>query len=164
MSAADEKLSDPGVVEKSGSHYPISNAKTTQRRPWWKLGGKDISFAPVDPDSVTTSNTGSVEDIETTGLDNIHGSVFDDSGAAQFYQPIDKYEGKHRFDPNATWTPEEEQRLVRKVSSRRIHSLQQTLNLILNSLTGGSACQHVPSSSPCSWIEVTSHKLCPTTC
>jgi hypothetical protein len=115
MSAADEKLSDPGVVEKSGSSYPITTTKVTHR-PWWKLGGKDISFAPVDPDSVTTSNTASTEDIETTGLDNIHGSVFDDSGAAQFYQPIEKYEGAHRFDPNATWTPAEEKALVRTVS------------------------------------------------
>jgi hypothetical protein len=115
MSAADEKLSDPGVVEKSGSSYPITTTKVTHR-PWWKLGGKDISFAPVDPDSVTTSNTASTEDIETTGLDNIHGSVFDDSSAAQFYKPIEKYEGSHRFDPKATWTPAEEKALVRTVS------------------------------------------------
>jgi hypothetical protein len=115
MSGIDEKVSDSGVVEKSGSNYPITTSKVTHR-PWWKLGGKDISFAPVDPDSVTTSNAASTEDIETTGLDNIHGSVFDDSGAAQFYQPIEKYEGAHRFDPNATWTPAEEKALVRTVS------------------------------------------------
>jgi hypothetical protein len=112
--STDEKLSDPGVTEKSGQNYPISTSTVTHR-PWWKLGGKDVSFAPVDPDSVTTSNTGSVEDIETTGLDNVHGSVFDDAGAAQFYEPIEKYEGKHRFVPDATWTPQEEQKLVRKV-------------------------------------------------
>ncbi len=117
--SADEKLSDPGVVEKKDRTYPVSTAKITHR-PWWKLGGKDISFAPVDPDSVTTSSTGSVEDLETTSLDNIHGSVFDDSGAAQFYEPIDKYEGKHRFEPSATWTPAEELRLVRKVSYIRL--------------------------------------------
>lgn len=115
MSAADEKLSDPGVVEKTERNYPISTTKTTHR-PWWKLGGKDISFAPVDPDSVTTSNSASTEDIETSQLDNIHGSVFDDSSAAQFYKPIEKYEGAHRFDPNATWTPEEERKLIRTVS------------------------------------------------
>jgi hypothetical protein len=115
MSAADEKLSDPGVVEKTERNYPISTTKTTHW-PWWKLGGKDISFAPVDPDSVTTSNSQSTEDIETSQLDNIHGSVFDDSGAAQFYKPIEKYEGAHRFDPSATWTPEEERKLIRTVS------------------------------------------------
>jgi hypothetical protein len=118
MSAADEKLSDPGLVGKPGASYAITTSKTTHR-PWWKLGGKDISFAPVDPDSVATSNTASTEDIETSTLDNIHGSVFDDSGAAQFYQPIEKYEGAHRFDPNATWTAVEEKALVRTVSHRR---------------------------------------------
>ncbi|PMD16721.1 phthalate transporter [Hyaloscypha hepaticicola] len=117
MSGIDEKVSDSGVVEKSGSTYPITTSKVTHR-PWWKLGGKDISFAPVDPDSVTTSNAASTEDIETTGLDNIHGSVFDDSGAAQFYKPIEKYEGAHRFDPNATWTPAEEKALVRTLDWR----------------------------------------------
>lgn len=28
--------------------------------------------------------------------------------------PDDSYEGKHRWDPEATWTPEEERRVVRK--------------------------------------------------
>jgi hypothetical protein len=72
----------------------------------------------VDPDSLAMSKTASTEDIETSQIDNIHGSVFDDSGAAQFYQPIEKYEGAHRFDPNATWSAEEEKTLVRCVSHR----------------------------------------------
>lgn len=33
-----------------------------------------------------------------------------------------KYEGRHRFDPEYTWTAEEEKRLVRKV---RMQSLQK---------------------------------------
>ena len=117
MSAADEKLSDPGVSEKQANNYPVTTSKLTHR-PWWKLGGKDIIFKPVDPDSVTSSNVASTEDIETSGLDNVHGSVFDDSGAAEFYKPIEKYEGSHRFDPTATWTPAEEKALVRTVSHR----------------------------------------------
>jgi hypothetical protein len=129
MSAADEKLSDPGVTDKTGTDYPITVSRATHR-PWWKLGGKDISFAPVDPDSLTSSNSGSTTDIETPGLDNVHGSVFDDTGAAQFYQPIDKYEGKHRFDPNATWTPEEERKLVRTVRCPDISIPRRTSFLI----------------------------------
>ena len=31
------------------------------------------------------------------------------------YAPIDTYEGKHRYDPKAQWSLEEEKRLVRKV-------------------------------------------------
>jgi hypothetical protein len=71
----------------------------------------------VDPDSVTTSASGSIsEDIEGTRTYDIHGSVFSDPDAALLYKPIEKYEGSHRFDPTATWTPEEEQKLVRTAS------------------------------------------------
>ncbi len=161
MSGIDEKVSDSGTVEKSGSNYPITTSKVTHR-PWWKLSGKDTSFAPVDPDSVTTSNPASTQDIEITGLENIHGSVFDDSGAAQFYQPIEKYEGAHRFDPNATWTPAEEKALVKTVSPAAFTN--PSITQICDSSIGESACQRVPSSSPCSWIEGTFHRLCLTIC
>ena len=33
-------------------------------------------------------------------------------------QPHDSYEGAHRWDPEATWTPEEEARVVRKTDLR----------------------------------------------
>ncbi|MCJ1334415.1 hypothetical protein MMC10_011124 [Thelotrema lepadinum] len=36
----------------------------------------------------------------------------------KYYAPIDSYEGKHRYDPKATWTPEEEKRLVRRLDWR----------------------------------------------
>jgi hypothetical protein len=115
MSDPDAKGSDPTIIERKGENLPIFTSQT-QRPAWWKLGGEDISFATVDPASVTTSSSGSLrDDIETNGKETVLGSVFDDSGAAQFYQPIEKYEGKHRFDPNATWTPEEERKLVRTV-------------------------------------------------
>jgi hypothetical protein len=103
MSALDEKTSDPGVVEKKNGEYNVSR-HITPKRPWWKIGGKDISFAPVDPDSVTTS------------------SVFSDPDAAVIYKPIEKYEGSHRFDPSATWTPQEEQALVRTVKLPQLYT------------------------------------------
>lgn len=34
------------------------------------------------------------------------------------YVPIDKYEGRHRWDPDFQWEPEEEKRLVRKIDLR----------------------------------------------
>ncbi|KAJ3049956.1 hypothetical protein HK097_009063 [Rhizophlyctis rosea] len=40
---------------------------------------------------------------------------FDNEEFAEFYQPRDDYEGKHRFDPKADWTEEEERKLVRKI-------------------------------------------------
>jgi hypothetical protein len=114
MSQSEEKGPGPNVDERSGESLQISNAQP--KRPWWKLGGQDISFAAVDPVSVSTSSSTSIkDDVETSGEQNIHGSVFDDSKAAELYRPVAKYEGRHRFDPNATWTEEEERKLVRTV-------------------------------------------------
>ncbi|KAJ5521017.1 Major facilitator superfamily domain general substrate transporter [Penicillium fimorum] len=39
-------------------------------------------------------------------------------GSLEFYEPIDKYEGKHRYDPLAEWTEKEEKLLVRKLDYR----------------------------------------------
>lgn len=46
------------------------------------------------------------------------GSVFEDEVLAKFYEPPEEYEGKHRFDVNARWTPTEEKALLRKVDLR----------------------------------------------
>lgn len=115
MSVVDDKLAEPAVSSRSTGSDSIAPASPA-RRLWWKWGGEDISFAPVDQGSSTTSDT-KRDDLETgtTGLVNVKGSVFDDSSAAQFYEPPEKYEGRHRFDPKATWTPDEERRLVRAV-------------------------------------------------
>jgi len=36
----------------------------------------------------------------------------------RWYEPPDSYESKHRWDPRATWTPEEEKKLVRRLDLR----------------------------------------------
>lgn len=36
----------------------------------------------------------------------------------RFYEPPDSYESKHRWDPKATWTEEEEKKLDRKLDWR----------------------------------------------
>lgn len=114
MSDIEKKGTDPNAFETGKQRFPINITQTT-RRPWWKLGGKDISFAPVDPVSASASLR---DDIENSSGDEStnKGTVFDDHAAAEFYRPVEKYEGKHRFDPTATWTPEEERNLVRRVS------------------------------------------------
>jgi hypothetical protein len=43
------------------------------------------------------------------------GKTFLTAGLKDAYVPIDKYEGKHRWDVNFQWTPEEEKAVVRKV-------------------------------------------------
>lgn len=36
----------------------------------------------------------------------------------RWYEPPDTYESKHRWDPRATWTPEEERKLTRRLDLR----------------------------------------------
>lgn len=45
-------------------------------------------------------------------------TALDDGSLAAFYEPIDAYEGRHRYDPNFEWEPAEEKRLVRKIDYR----------------------------------------------
>jgi hypothetical protein len=40
------------------------------------------------------------------------------AGLEEFYVPIERYEGRHRYDPSFTWDPADERKLVRKVRSK----------------------------------------------
>lgn len=83
---------------------------------WWRFGGKDRTFVPSQITTSKTSLNSSQQD-EIDNDNNIYGSVFSDSRAVEFYKPIEKYEGRHRFDMHAVWSDEEEKSLIRKVSS-----------------------------------------------
>ena len=43
--------------------------------------------------------------------------TFAKGGQTRYYKPCEQYEGKHRWDPNAEWTEQEEKRIVRRVSN-----------------------------------------------
>jgi hypothetical protein len=43
-------------------------------------------------------------------------TTLDTDGLENYYKPIDGYEGAHRFDPEYTWDPIDERKVVRKVS------------------------------------------------
>lgn len=73
--------------------------------PWWKFGGRDRIFIPIQEETSKTKDDGIAVDE----------SVFSNAKARDIYKPIEKYEGRHRFDVNATWSDDEEKKLVRRV-------------------------------------------------
>ena len=69
----------------------------------------DVYTSPAEiPESSTTSGAGL--------LDASH-KAFATDGLEDFYIPIEKYEGRHRYDPKFQWDSKEEKRVVRKVLS-----------------------------------------------
>lgn len=42
----------------------------------------------------------------------------DEASLEEFYVPIEAYEGRHRYDPKATWTTEEERALIKRLDVR----------------------------------------------
>lgn len=78
------------------------------------------ALSASDLESGSTSSTDvSLKDAKARAAYDANGGrhVFEDDEFGQFYQPIDEFEGKHRFDPHAKWTPEQEAALVKRVSS-----------------------------------------------
>lgn len=104
-------------VETEIVQAPIEsvNKEATRRgkpRKWWQLGGRDVSHVSVDADIDVDSETSSRDETLVKNVDN----VFEAPEALEIYKPTAKFEGSHRFDPDATWEPEEERKLVRRVS------------------------------------------------
>ena len=56
--------------------------------------------------------------------------TFDNDSLEDFYVPIERYEGRHRYDPKFTWDPSEEKRLVRKVLYRRFERHEHLLTFL----------------------------------
>lgn len=70
-----------------------------------------------------TDTPGSLDDKATLALSQdgeswFSESVFDDEKLARFYEPPPSYESRHRFDPAARWTKEEDRQVVRKCDLR----------------------------------------------
>ena len=83
--------------------------------PWWKFGGHDRVFVPSGQGTSDTSLSSFRKLKEIESGNNNYDNVYSDPRAAEFYEPIEKYEGRHRFDPRASWSDEEERKLVRRV-------------------------------------------------
>jgi hypothetical protein len=99
-----------GLVEAFPSNH--RTVEPVKRPKWYHLWGKDISYVSVDAGHEPESETSSVDEGAVKNTD----SVFESAEASEIYRPVEGFEGTHRFDATATWTPEEEKKLVRKVS------------------------------------------------
>lgn len=99
--------------------------------------GSAFSYAGVPVASSAASSDGSISGIPTKsgGKEQI---IVQEDGLSKFYVPIDTYEGRHRYDPTAQWSAEEEKKLVRRVS-RTCVSIVPVAMLTFSSSTSKSA-------------------------
>ena len=77
----------------------------------------DTSLEKDNSNVKHTSSDGQNVDLNFEGDPSRQHATFVTIGDKKFYKPIDLYEGRHRYDPNFQWEPQEEKKLVRKVRS-----------------------------------------------
>lgn len=152
-------VSNSGAARDNDPHEPV---RPRLRKKWWHIGGQDVIFVPVRNDGLASSKA----DFDTNGNDTLDEGVFADSRTTDVYAPIEKYEGRHRFDPKATWTEEEEAKLVRRVrpSFRSRDSDMMSAHLTQYSWTGRFAFGLASCFLPCSLIGAISIRRCLTIC
>ena len=86
--------------------------------------------------------------VVAVGRENLHGAL----------PPHDSYEGGHRFDPMAEWSPEEERAVIRKTDFRLLTWL---CIMVMNFFSSGGramgtcSCSRYQSSSACNLIAAT---------
>ena len=114
-------------------------------RKWTGQPDKQAAFTfPSEP--VYLSEHSSINGtVDRDVKDSMHADIDDDDDLRKFYEPIATYEGRHRYDPKAQWTLQEEKKLVRRVC---ILICKYTIPLILTyfSLT----TRYVPGCALCS--------------
>ena len=104
-----------------------TNAIRPRSRKWWQFGGKDISHVSIDAGYETSPSSASSSSLEDTI--NKNEGVFVAPEALDVYKPVEGFEGAHRFDPSATWSDEDEKRLVSKVCfNHNLSSFSPMLN------------------------------------
>jgi hypothetical protein len=80
----------------------------------------EVQAAASQPPTATTASSEKVSsDFESVrNLKQREGEAYASGGDTRYYEPIDSYEGKHRWDPKADWTDKEEKHVVRKLDMR----------------------------------------------
>jgi hypothetical protein len=82
------------------------------------LDGKELNTTTLSQDATSTDSSGD-EERATNDFGGSGEHVFSDPKVAEYWRNVyenARYECRHRFDPSATWTPEEEKKLKRRVS------------------------------------------------
>lgn len=82
------------------------------------LHQQQIIMANSQLKELAIPNEKRVSDDESSDTSSINEHQFKNENIANFWRGVYEksgYEGRHRFDPNYTWTPQEESKLVRKV-------------------------------------------------
>lgn len=117
-SFGDKDLAFVASEERPQDSLSSSEQETTLKaNSWWRFGGRDRIFVPSRLQGSNATFKDFQGDRTINDDHNADGSVFSDPRAVEIYKPIEKYEGRHRFDLHATWSADEEKRLVRRVSS-----------------------------------------------
>ena len=69
----------------------------------------------VQPGAASVDSESGAASTDSLRLREVYGGVYAAGGSLASYEPIAKYEGKHRYDPKFEWTEGEEKRLIRRV-------------------------------------------------
>lgn len=91
------------------------------------------NFQKGEDSGVSESKEGSGYDTPIGDVKQAKGEAYAEGGSSRYYEPIPEYEGRHRWDPTAEWTPSEEKRLVRRVRC----SLPRDLKGLANNTPAG---------------------------
>ncbi|KAK4046495.1 hypothetical protein OIV83_006021 [Microbotryomycetes sp. JL201] len=104
------------MQRRSKSFVSLSCAKT----PTADMGllSKPASSSSVDSGGAVTPKSDASLKLSVEDEAWLVPSVFDDDKLAKYYEPPPNYESRHRFDPKARWTKEEDAAVVRKCDLR----------------------------------------------
>ena len=134
-SSSDKDLAIVSGYQSQGSSTPPEQEVPLKANVWWKFGGRDRIFVPSRLQGSKSTFKDFQGDRTIDDDQNADGNVFSDPRAIEIYKPIEKYEGRHRFDLHATWSDDEEKKLVRRVSTVIfLVPLRETRSLLISLL------------------------------
>lgn len=103
------------AAASSGTEAERTTGNSAFARIFSRLKSRPQEASTFAGPQFTRTNTSEEDSIgDQKGLS----SPSDGAGLERYYVPIDTYEGRHRYDPKATWTQAEETALIRRLDFR----------------------------------------------